>query len=62
MHTPYLYVSAARHGVPFALHIEDHYLYSFSYLYRGAPKYWVIIALALALCLEVRLMRAAYER
>ncbi len=62
MHTPFLYVSSGRYGAPFALHVEDHYLYSFNYLYRGASKFWVVVAPALAPRLEYHLKRAILER
>jgi hypothetical protein len=44
VHTPSLYFSGPAPGAPFEMHCEDHWLYSFNYLHRGAPKYWVIVA------------------
>ncbi len=44
VHSPFLYVSADKYGASFSNHVEDHYLYSFSFLHRGASKFWVIIA------------------
>jgi hypothetical protein len=44
VHTPSLYFSGQAPGAPFEMHCEDHWLYSFDYLRRGAPKYWVIVA------------------
>jgi hypothetical protein len=39
-----LYFSDAVPGAPFEMHCEDYWLYSFNYLHRGAPKYWVVVA------------------
>jgi hypothetical protein len=39
IHTPFLYVSSAAAGAPYALHVEDCELYSLNYLHASAPKY-----------------------
>jgi hypothetical protein len=44
VHTPSLYFSGPAPGAPFEMNCEDHWLYSFNYLHRGAPKYWVVVA------------------
>jgi jumonji domain-containing protein 2 len=43
IHTPYLYVTGTDGPTPFALHVEDFYLYSLNYLHSGAKKLWVVI-------------------
>jgi hypothetical protein len=48
VHTPFLYVSGSNYGAPFTMHVEDHYLYLLSYLYRGASKFWIVVPPAAA--------------
>lgn len=43
IHTTYLYISGKAPGTPFAIHVEDYYLYSVNYLHKGARKYWQVI-------------------
>jgi len=42
IHWPYAYESSGSFGAPFAMHVEDGYLWSVNYLYVG-DKYWVAI-------------------
>jgi hypothetical protein len=59
VHTLFLYVSGSHYGAPFTLHVEDHYLYSLSYLHRGASKFWIVVLPAAAGRLQAFMERYA---
>jgi hypothetical protein len=59
VHTPFLFVSGSHYGALFTPHVEDHNLYSLSYLHRSASKFWIVVPLAAAGRLQAFMERYA---